>query len=139
MHERLRQTLIKHEGLRLKVYKCPAGKLTIGVGRNLEDTGISESEAMVLLNNDIKRIQFDAEKFTWFSKINEDRKVVILSMIFNMGIGAFKGFKNMIAALEEGNYAEAAQHMMDSLWAKQVGRRAEELARLMRGHDHPTS
>ena len=49
----LERLLIYHEGLRLGVYRCPAGKLTIGVGRNLEDRGITEEEAYYLLRNDI--------------------------------------------------------------------------------------
>ena len=51
----IKDFIIKHEGLKLKPYICPAGKITIGVGRNIEDNGISEDEAMYLLNNDIKR------------------------------------------------------------------------------------
>src|SRR5438876_896932 len=46
--------LVKHEGLSLKPYRCPAGKRTIGVGRNLDDRGISEDEAAMLLGNDIR-------------------------------------------------------------------------------------
>ena len=41
--------LILHEGLRLKPYRCTAGKLTIGVGRNLETKGLSEEEALFYL------------------------------------------------------------------------------------------
>jgi lysozyme len=52
--KKLTDQLIKHEGLRLKPYHCPAGKLTIGVGRNLEDKGITEEEAVMLLENDIQ-------------------------------------------------------------------------------------
>jgi lysozyme len=47
--------LIKtHEGLRLNVYQCTAGKNTIGYGRNLDDNGISKDEADFMLRNDVK-------------------------------------------------------------------------------------
>ena len=51
--ESLKEQLIRHEGLRLTVYDCPAGYKTIGVGRNIEQKGITESEALYLLDNDI--------------------------------------------------------------------------------------
>lgn len=51
--EQLKKELIRDEGFRSKPYKCTAGKLTIGVGRNIEDNGITEDEAMYLLENDI--------------------------------------------------------------------------------------
>ena len=53
-HKKLANQLIKHEGLRLTPYRCPAGRLTIGIGRNLEDKGITEKEAVMLLKNDIQ-------------------------------------------------------------------------------------
>lgn len=49
------EELVRHEGLRLKPYKCSANSWTIGVGRNLDDIGISGSEALVLLKHDIAR------------------------------------------------------------------------------------
>ena len=52
--ERIKEQLVRHEGLRLKPYRCTAGKLTIGIGRNLDDCGISKTEAYVLLENDIQ-------------------------------------------------------------------------------------
>jgi lysozyme len=107
---RLREMLIRHEGLALKPYLCTAGRLTIGVGRNLDDVGISELEARLMLSNDIARV----------------------NMIFNLGISRFKGFKKMIAAIVVGNFERAAEEMLNSKWADQVGPRARELARMMR-------
>ena len=66
MLEKLKEQLIRHEGLRLKPYRCTANKLTIGVGRNLDDVGISEDEALILLENDIIKVQRQAENFPWF-------------------------------------------------------------------------
>ncbi len=128
----LREMLIRHEGLRLKPYKCTAGKLTIGIGRCLDDVGITEEEARILLENDIQRVAAAAsQNFRWFSFLNCAREDVILSMIFNLGLDGFKKFKKLISALEVSNYDLAAEEMLNSKWAEQVGYRAVELAKIM--------
>ena len=134
--EKLKEMLIRHEGLKLKPYKDTVGKLTIGVGRNLEDVGISEDEAMYLLENDIKRAEkvaaeCCAEHEVLFETLPEDAKLVLVDMAFNLGY-KLKGFKKMFAALARGDFEEAAKEMLDSRWARQVGKRAEELAEIMR-------
>lgn len=131
MIELLEKMLVRHEGLRLRPYQDSVGKTTIGVGRNLDDVGISEPEAMLLLSNDIARAKLDAEKFVWFHKIDSVRQDVIVSMVFNMGLPRVLGFKNMLHAIEIGNWVETQKHMLDSKWAKQVGKRADELAQMM--------
>lgn len=124
--------IIKHEGLRLKPYTCPAGKLTIGVGRNLEDRGISEEEAMMMLQNDIIACRKECyANFHWFGEMDEVRQGVILEMCFNLGITRLKGFKKMLKACELKNYTLASQEMLTSLWARQVGNRAKTLAKIM--------
>lgn len=133
----LQDLLIRHEGLRLKPYRCTAGKLTIGVGRNLDEAGISETEAMMLLNNDVEKcIQQAKSNLPWFAGLDNVRKAVVVSMVFNLGIEGFAKFKSTIASIKAGKYDEAADNMMQSLWAKQVGKRAEELSYMMRtGHN----
>lgn len=131
MNESLKNQLIRHEGLRLKPYKCTANKTTIGVGRNLDDVGISEDEAMLLLENDIKKIKEQAEKFPWFLKLNESRQNVVLNMIFNLGLNGFLKFKETMHYLESGQYDQAAIEMLESAWADQVGSRAKELSKTM--------
>lgn len=126
----------KHEGLELKVYKCPAGKLTIGYGRNVEDLGISEFEAEFLLTNDVARCCSEATKnFPWFAGLPTKRQAVIICMIFQLGISRFKGFKKMIAYMEQKEYYKAADEAMDSSWAKQTPKRAKELTDLLRAYD----
>ena len=120
------------EGLRLKPYRCTAGKLTIGIGRNLDDVGITEEEAEYLLKNDLERAEKDAEKFPVYKKLNQNRKDVLIEMVFNLGYARLCGFKKMFSALEKGDYSEAANQMLDSNWHKQVGKRAERLAYFMR-------
>ena len=124
----------RHEGLRLKPYRCTSGKLTIGYGRNLEDNGISVAEADSLLNEDIKRCEAECQKaLPWFTRLNSTRQGVVVELDFNLGLTRLLGFKKMLAACEQGNYEQAAREMLDSLWARQVGQRAVTLAELMKG------
>ena len=135
--ERLKALLIKHEGMRLRAYLCPTGKITVGVGRNLEDLGISESEALILLENDIKRFQYETSKaFPWFLDLSQARRDVITCMVFNMGLDRFLGFRAMIAAIQRGDFDRAASEMLNSRWAAQVKGRAVDLADLMRKGDY---
>ncbi len=130
---RLHEMLIRHEGLRLKPYGDTVGKLTIGIGRNLDDVGITREEAMTLLNHDIAKVQREVQKaFPWFSSLNGVRRNVVLNMVFNLGLPRFRQFKKAIAAIRANRWDEAAKQMLDSRWARQVGRRAGELASMMK-------
>lgn len=121
-----------HEGERLKPYRCTAGKLTIGVGRNLEDRGITREESAMLLANDIAAEERELLRaLPWVATLDEVRQRVLLDMAFNMGIVGLLGFKKTLATIQEGNYQLAAAMMLDSRWAEQVGARAERLARMM--------
>lgn len=122
----------KHEGLRLKPYRCSAGKLSIGYGRNLDDVGISKTEAESLLEHDIKTAKETASQFRWYRELDENRQDVIVEMIFNLGLPRLLKFKKTIQALRDHDYDEAANQMLDSKWAKQVGQRAVTLADKMR-------
>ncbi|MBF0622816.1 MAG: glycoside hydrolase family protein [Magnetococcales bacterium] len=130
--QQMQKQLVLHEGMRTEPYHCTAGKLTIGVGRNLDDVGISEDEAMVLLANDIAKAEAEvSDRISAYAGLDEVRKRVLVDMSFNMGIGGLLKFKNMLAALEAGDYAETARQMLDSRWARQVGSRSERLSTMM--------
>lgn len=127
-----------HEGLRNKPYKCSAGKLTIGIGRNLEDLGISTSEAEYLLANDIKRVKGELRlHIPRFNILSPVRQAVLVDMCFNLGWPRMSGFRNMLTAIHQENWEKAAAEMLDSKWAKQVGKRAERLAEMMRTDEWP--
>ena len=136
MHS-IEDQLILHEGMRLKPYRCTAGKLTIGVGRNLEDKGITYDEAMFLLRNDIAEVTAQLERFDWFRALGPVRRKVLVDMAFNLGMAGLLGFQKMIAALARGDYKAAADEMVDSAWYHQVGTRARRLVEMMRtGEDY---
>lgn len=131
MRETLEDMLIRHEGMRHKAYKDSVGKLTIGVGRNLDDIGITDAEARMMLGYDIARANEEALKFPWFSLLDDVRKDVILSMIFNMGPFKFRQFTKMIICMSNKNYNGAAEEMINSKWSVEVGDRAKELSAMM--------
>lgn len=130
--------LVRHEALRLKPYQDSVGKWTIGIGRNLDDKGISTEEAYLMLKNDIIEVEFEANRFAWFKKLNDARQMVVLNMLFNIGTTRFVGFVKMIAAIERDDFEDAAREMMDSKWAAQVGSRANELADMMKSGTYDT-
>ena len=135
--QRLTDTLVRHEGSHIlegrhRLYKCTAGKETIGYGRNLTDRGISEGEAKTLLHNDIQdSINEVRDKLYWFDSLDDVRQEVIVNMAFNLGVPGLMKFRNTIGYIEEGEYGMAAQEMLNSQWAAQVGYRAQELSRMM--------
>ena len=122
-----------HEGVRHKPYYDTATppKLTIGVGRNLDDNGLSDDEIDYLLANDLKRCQAEAETYPWFADLNEPRQACIIGLLFNLGKPRWDKFVKAQARLAEGAYAECAAELLDSRWAKQVGKRAEDTAAMM--------
>lgn len=124
--------LKRDEDVRRFPYRDTVGKLTIGVGRNLEDVGLSADEIEYLLGNDLKRVEAEARKFPWFAGLDEVRQSVVLNMLFNLGETKFRGFANTIKAIESGDYHGAARRMLQSKWARQVGNRAVRLAAMMR-------
>ena len=130
--QQLREQLERHEGLRLKPYKDTVGKLTIGIGRNLDDKGISREEAFAMLDNDIAEVVRQLEQVDEYQALDDTRQTVLANMCFNLGFYGLMGFRKMWLALARNDYHEAAKQMLDSRWARQVGYRADELAQIMR-------
>lgn len=140
---RICDILTRHEGVRLKIYDDATGQPigpgdtlvghpTIGVGRCLDTNGVSLDESRFLLVNDIRRCLDSLQtRFSWFKDLTVARQEIIVCMVFNLGINGFAGFKNMIAAIEDNRWQDAAKEMLESTWAKQVGNRAVELSQAM--------
>lgn len=138
----LRAMLVRHEQLRLKPYvdccgkpwqlcSCERkGKLTIGVGRNLDDVGVSSEEAFAFLEHDLAQVNDQIASLQL--GLSENRTDVLIDMAFNMGLGRLLGFTRLFAALKGRDYERAADEMLASHWAIQVGTRATELAQMMR-------
>ena len=123
-----------HEGYRPQVYQCTEGHDTIGVGFKVDDLFLSEKVCDLILeeklNDLIPRIE---RKLSWFRYAQDEVKLVIVNMSYQMGLSGVLKFKRALAAMEIKNWEMAATEMLDSLWARQTSRRANELADLIRG------
>jgi lysozyme len=121
----IKKRLIDFEGLELKLYFCKSNKPTIGVGRNCMDNGITEEEAMYLLNNDITNVIKDLDKhwITW-RKLPITAQYVCIDVVFNMGINTWMSFRRTRNYMELNEFEKAGVELLDSQYAKQVGRRA---------------
>lgn len=148
----LEQELIRDEGERLKAYRDTKGKWTIGIGRNLDDVGtvpLTRTKADVLANGvnpaeidqlfayDINRTANDLDShLPWWRKLDPVRQRVMLNMCFNMGIGnaahGLCSFVNTLGMIQRGEYSRAADAMLKSEWAREVGIRAQRLSNMMR-------
>ncbi len=121
--------LRRDEDTKLFPYTDTRGKITIGTGRNLTDDGITPDESDSLLTNDVKRVNLALEvNFPWGLVLDDARKGVLQNMTFNMGLRGLAQFKQFLAELQAKNWQSASAAMLDSLWAKQVGARAQRLA-----------
>jgi lysozyme len=99
----------------------------------LDDNGISEDEAKMLLRNDIADILATLRtNIVGWSELGEARQRALCNLGFNMGWTRLSRFKKMRAALESGDYELAADEALNSRWAKQVGARAQRVAALLR-------
>jgi len=126
------EELKRDEGVVLTLYKCSAGKNTIGVGRNVDDRGITEDESDYLLSNDINICVKELEgTFPWFQTLSDTRQRVMVNMCFNLGLSRLMGFRKFLAAMEAGEWETAGVEMLDSKWARQVGPRSTRLRDLV--------
>jgi lysozyme len=151
--DNLIEKLIAHEGLRLEVYQDSLGINTIGIGRNLDDRGITqdeldwmdyptiehvysdgitEADAIYLAQNDVQIVEEELlAAHPCVENLDAVRQLVLVDMAFNMGVPRLCKFKNMWSAIHEGKFEAAAREMLDSRWATQVKGRATKLANAM--------
>ena len=126
------------EGCKLKPYYCTSGKLTIGIGRNLEAKGITRAEAQFMLESDIvETIKELDELLPDWRDVSEVRQMVLINMAFNLGTFGLLNFKRTIAYIREQDFDKAADEMLRSEWAEQVGERAVRLSEAMRTEKVP--
>lgn len=127
--------LREEEGVRYAAYQDSRGIWTIGVGFNIDGNrggGLDDTEIDFILHHRLAKCEQIAEAYPWYAGISEPRQHVVLDMIFNMGGSTFAQFHGTIHSIAIGDFEAAAQGMLQSRWATQVGKRAEKLARIMR-------
>jgi lysozyme len=132
----LNAQLRRDEGEKLSVYQDSLGYATIGVGRMVDGRkggGISTDEAAMLLNNDIARVRVELlQRLPWFVHLDPVRQGVLMNMAFQMGINGVMAFQQTLEKVQGGDYAAAADRMLQSKWATQTPERANRLAKQMR-------
>ena len=134
------QMLKRHEGVKSHAYKCSQNKITVGVGRNIDQEGgigLSDDEIVYLLQNDVERVIKElASEYPWFNSLDEVRKDAMIDIAFNLGQTRLRLFKRALAGMEVGDYEKAAEEFLDSKWATQTGKRALELADMISTGDY---
>lgn len=130
---RLSAQLSTDEGRKARIYTDTVGKVSGGVGRNLTDNGFSQDEIDLMLSNDIvKAISTARSLVPGFDKLNDRRQEALVNWCFNLGYQKASGFKNALSAVNASNWSDAADEMLNSKWATQVGARALRIADAIR-------
>lgn len=146
--ERLRTQLAKHEGNKNFVYDDVTGKPigegtfvrgkpTIGVGRNLQERGLSEDEIRYLLDNDINDAAMYVHRYPWFVNLDGVRQNAVAELMFNLGPTKFAGFKKFIGFMNESRWAQAGEELKRSLWYTQVKGRADTIIKMITTGEWP--
>lgn len=129
----LKTELVRDEGVRYSPYKDSVGKLTVGVGHNLDDVPLSHDAVMQILQDDILAVMTDLDNNTpWWRGMGDVRQRVLANLCFQLGINGLMGFHKALAAMQAQDWDRAADELSDSTWAKQVGDRAVRLISMMR-------
>ncbi len=130
--EALKASLIAHEGIRFTPYVDQTGHSTIGCGHN-QSVPISQSVVDLMLANDIDIAVSELDRaFTGWRNHSEARQTVLAELLFNVGAPTLSKFTRFWFAMQQKDYDTASQELISSKWAKQVGQRAETLAKRLR-------
>lgn len=131
--QKLKSLLVHHESYRQFPYTDSTGHLSVGIGRNLSNRGISPEEALALLDDDI---QYFGSKLNsllpFFPGLDENRQIVLVNMCFNLGVNGFLAFHSMLDAIEKGDYEKASEEILNSKAAEQCPERYHQLAEIMK-------
>lgn len=128
----LEKVLRKDEGERARPYTDSTGNITIGVGHNLTARGLSRKVIEQILIEDIEAAWDQAERIIpQLVDLSEPRQVALVSLVFNLGEKGFRAFKKTIKAIHNKQWEEAGNELLNSLWAKQVGKRAHRIKKML--------
>jgi lysozyme len=123
----LKRELEADEGRKRKLYRCPAGFLSGGVGHNFDANGLPEHIIDALYDWDVAQAEADLDRTDpgWREHPDQVQRTMV-NLVFNMGAASWLKFKNTRAALARKDYAAAAMGLQKSKWAKQVQRRRKD-------------
>jgi lysozyme len=142
--KKLRRQLVLHESYARVPYIDDVGKVTAGIGHNLNAHPIEDDIIERWYQQDLADAIEGLDKhLPWWRNLNEVRQRVLIDMAFNMGMG-IKGkegllsFTNTLACIEAEDWEGAAYGMLVSKWYRQVKTRGERLRLMMlTGEDPP--
>ena len=130
---KLEAQLTTEEGRKNKAYVDSKGILSIGIGRNLRDNGLRDSEIDFMFKNDVDDVENAIQvRLPWVLNLDEVRQRVFYDLCFNMGITKLLTFTHMIAFAQAGDYSSAADELHHSIWDSEVGDRAPKLEAMLR-------
>lgn len=144
MKQQISKLLELHEGRRRFPYPDTVGKMTIGVGFNLDDVGLYDNEIDFILNNRIEQVILYLEKtLPFFHELDEVRQAVLVDMCYNLGPEPFDGdgFKDwpiFVQQIQDGDFKAASENMKKTKWASQVKGRATRLSKMMETGQWPS-
>lgn len=136
----LNKELRRDEGVEYSPYEDSVGIMTVGVGHNMKAKPIpadwtfplTDDQIDQLLSEDLEEVFQGLDRnLPWWRGLSYERQRVLVNMAFNLGIKGLMGFKNTLANMKSGLYQSAADGMLASKWASQVGNRAKRLAAMM--------
>ncbi len=128
--EKAKKMLIFDEGKKTRPYKCTAGKTTIGIGRNLDDVGISDATIDLMFKEDLERAASICENIFGLEQWNrwsDARRLGWTNFAFQLGRSRMLGFRNTLKAAIAEDWADTERRLRESLWAKQTPNRAERV------------
>ena len=129
----LLEKIKKHEGFVEHVYDDSLGIPTIGYGFAIKDLVLDEDIAEEILIRKLEKLKRNANaRFKWLEDMPQEVQEVVLNMCYQLGVTGVSKFRKAISAMQEGEWSEAADEMLDSLWARQTPNRAKELSDIVR-------
>lgn len=127
--------LKRDEGCVLRAYQDTVGVWTIGYGHAYVQPGTTWTQAQAddALRRDVQRtVEALDRNLSWWRTLNDVRQDALVNMAFNLGIKGLLGFRNTLADIRAGDFEKAASNMLQSRWARQIGRRANRISELIR-------
>lgn len=133
------------EGFSATPYYCSEGYPTVGYGKKIGRKDeplpcfiLPEPVALKWLELDIldleKALESDMEPIK-----NANRRAIIISMAYQLGVNGCRNFKKMWSAINEGDWSKAADEMLDSRWCDQTPLRCYYHAEVMKTGELPTT
>ena len=127
------KSLKRHEGYSRIVYKDSLGIDTIGYGFAIKDLTLDEDICDMILERKLKILKSRVKtKFGWYKYMPPAIKNVVMEMCYQMGVYGFSCFKKTISYLQNKEWDKASVEMLDSRWATQTPRRANELSKIVK-------